>query len=215
LNNVATWVGLETFNGAGGPGQTFVRSYNLPAAGRHVNFQLRFRMTDGDGAPFDFWHVDDVCFDQVIAPGLLISKVALTLTDPINGGSNPKAIPGAVVRYTVDVANEGLGSPDSNSMVITDPLPTDTALFVDTSGGDPIVFIDGPVVSGLSYNYATDVTFSNQVGGGPPYTYIPVPDVQGFDPVVTGYRINPTGVMNPTVGSNVPSFSIELRVRIE
>jgi uncharacterized repeat protein (TIGR01451 family) len=215
LNDVATWVALETFNGNGGQGQIFVRSYNLPAAGRHVNFQLRLRMTGGNGAPWDFWHIDDVCFDQIIAPGLLISKVALTLTDPINGGSNPKAIPGAVVRYTVDVANEGLGSPDSNSMVITDPLPASTALFVDTSGGDPIVFIDGPVASGLSYTYATDVTFSNQVGGGPPYTYIPVPDVQGFDPVVTGYRINPTGVMNPTVGSNVPSFSIEFRVRIE
>ena len=215
LNDVGTWVALETFNGAGGPGQTFVRSYNLPAADRHVNFQLRIRMTDGDGAPFDFWHVDDVCFEQIIAPGLLISKVALTLTDPINGGSNPKAIPGAVVRYTVNVANEGLGSPDSNSIVITDPLPASTALFVDASGGDPIVFIDGPVASGLSYTYATDVTFSNQVGGGPPYTYIPVPDVQGFDPVVTGYRINPTGVMNPTVGSNVPSFSIDFRVRIE
>ena len=66
LNNVATWVALETFNGAGGPGQTFVRSYNLPAAGRHVNFQLRIRMTEGDGAPFDFSHVDDVCFEQII-----------------------------------------------------------------------------------------------------------------------------------------------------
>jgi uncharacterized repeat protein (TIGR01451 family) len=215
LNDVATWVALETFNGAGAQGQIFVRSYNLPAAGRHVNFQLRFRMTDGDGAPWDFWHVDDVCFDRVIAPGLLISKVALTLTDPINGGSNPKAIPGAVIRYTVDVANQGLGSPDSNSIVITDPLPAGTALFVDTSGGDPIVFINGAISSGLLYNYATDVTFSNQVGGGPPYSYVPVPDAQGFDPVVTGYRINPTGLMNPTVGSNVPSFSIQLRVRIE
>ena len=215
LNNVATWVALETFNGAGGPGQTFVRSYNLPAAGRHVNFQLRIRMTDGDGAPFDFWHVDDVCFEQIIEPSPFISKVALTLTDPVNGGSNPKAIPGAVVQYTIDVANQGLGSPDSNSIVITDPLPAGTALFVDTSGGDPIVFIDGAVSSGLAYNYTTDVTFSNQVGGGPPYTYIPVPDGQGFDPAVTGYRINPTGAMNPTVGSNVPSFSIEFRVRIE
>ena len=215
LNNVATWVALETFNGAGGPGQIFVRSYNLPVAGRHVNFQLRLRMTGGNGAPWDFWHVDDVCFDQIIAPGLLISKVALTLTDPINGGSNPKAIPGAVIRYTIDVANQGLGSPDNNSIVITDPVPAGTALFVDTSGGDPIVFIDGAVSSGLGYTYATDVTFSNQVGGGPPYTYIPVPDAQGFDPVVTGYRINPTGVMNPTVGSNVPSFSIQFRVRIE
>ena len=52
LNDVATWVALETFNGAGGPGQIFVRSYNLPAAGRHVNFQMRLRMTGGNGAPW-------------------------------------------------------------------------------------------------------------------------------------------------------------------
>ena len=215
LNGVGAWITLETFNGAGGPGQTFVRSYNLPAAGRHVNFQLRLRMTGGNGAPWDFWHVDDVCFDQIAAPSLLVSKVAQTLTDPINGGSNPKAIPGAVVRYTIGVSNQGLGSPDNNSIVITDPLPIETALYVDTSGGDPIVFVDGAVASGLGYTYATDVTFSNQVGGGPPYTYIPVPDAQGFDPVVTGYRINPTSVMNPTVGANVPSFNIRLSVRIE
>ena len=215
LNNVGTWVALETFTGAGGQGQIFVRSYTLPAAGRHAGLQLRYRMILGSGAPFDFWHVDDVCFNQFLAPGLLVSKVAQTLTDPFSGGSNPKAIPGAVVQYTVGVSNQGAGSPDAASLLITDPLPTDTALFVDTSGGDPIVFIDGAVSSGLSYNYATDVTFSNQVGGGAPYTYIPVPDAQGFDPAITGYRINPTGAMNPTVGPNVPSFNIQLRVRIE
>lgn len=215
LNNVGTWVALETFSGSGGQGQIFNRSYNLPAAGRHANLQVRFRMTAGSGAPFDFWHIDDVCFDQTIEPSLLVSKVAQTLTDPVNGSSNPKAIPGAVVQYTLGVSNQGLGSPDLDSIVITDPLPAGTALFVDTSGGDPIAFIDGSVSSGLAFTYASDVAFSNQVGGGPPYTYVPVPDGQGFDPVITGYRVNPTGVMNPTVGSSVPSFNVQLRVRIE
>ena len=45
---------------------------------------------------------------------------------------------------------------------------------VDTGSGDPIVFVDGAISSGLSYNFASDVTFSNQVGGGAPFTYIPV-----------------------------------------
>ena len=172
-------------------------------------------MIAGSGAPWDFWHVDDVCFDQDLVPDLLVSKVAQTLTDPINGSANPKAIPGAVIQYTLGVSNQGLGPVDADSLVITDPLPTDTALFVDTSGGDPIAFVDGAVASGLTYTFATDVTFSNQVGGGPPYNYAPVPDAQGFDAVVTGFRINPGGAMNPTVGTNVPGFNILLRVRIQ
>jgi uncharacterized repeat protein (TIGR01451 family) len=215
LNDVGVWVGLETFSGNGGPGTIYARTYTLPAGGRHANFQLRFRMTGGSGAIYDFWHVDDVCFEQVIVPSLLVSKIAQTLTDPVNGGSNPKAIPGAVVQYTLGVSNQGLGAVDANSMVITDPLPANTALYVVTSGGDPIVFVDGATPSGLTYTYATDVTFSNQVGGGPPYNYVPVPDAQGFDPLVTGYRINPGGAMNPTVGANTPSFNIRLQVRIQ
>lgn len=215
LDDLGTWVALETFTGSGGPGQIFARTYNLPAAGRHANFQLRFRMTGGSGAPWDFWHIDDVCFDQTITASPLVSKIAQTLSDPVNGGSNPKAIPGAVVRYTIGVANQGLGTVDAGTLVITDPLPAGVALYVDTSGGDPIVFADGLVSSGLGYSYATDVTFSSQVGGGPPYNHIPSPDAQGYDPAITGYRINPSGSMNATVGSDVPSFNIRLQVRIE
>ena len=197
------------------PGTIFSRTYNLPAGGRHSNFQLRLRMTGGSGVIWDFWHVDDVCFNQTIIPNLLVSKVAQTLSDPVNATSNPKAIPGGVVQYALGVANQGLGVVDANSLVITDPLPPNMALYVDTSSGDPIVFVDGPVPSGLSFNYATDVTFSSQAGGGPPYTYLPTPDVDGFGPAVTGVRINPTGIMNPTVGSNTPSFNVNLRVRIQ
>ena len=171
-------------------------------------------MTGGSGAIWDFWHVDDVCFEQQIIPSLLVSKLALTLSDPVNGPTNPKAIPGAVVRYTVGVSNQGLGAVDSDSLVITDPVPGNTDLYVDTSSGDPIVFVDGAVTSGLAYDYATDVSFSNQPGGGAPYNYTPVPDADGFDPAVTGYRLNPAGAMNGTVGSSVPSFNVQFRVRV-
>ena len=59
------------------------------------------------------------------------------------------------------------------------------------------------------------MTFSNQVGGGPPYNYTPDPDTDGFDADITGYRIAPSGPMNAASGGNNPSFNITLRVRIE
>jgi len=215
LDDVNNWVVLETFSGNGGPGQTFVRTYNLPAAGRHAGFRLQFRMTGGSGVDWDFWHVDDVCFDQLVIPQLQIAKLAQTLSDPINGSSSPKAIPGAIVQYTIALVNQGSGPVDADSLVITDPLPSDTALYVSAVSGDPISFSDGATPSGLAYNYATDVSFSNQPGGGAPYDYTPVPDPQGFDPAVTGYRVAPTGSMNGASGGNIPSFNITLRVRIE
>ena len=215
LDDGGAWLALETFSGSGTAGQTFLRSYNLPAGGRHGAFRLRFRMTAGSGAIWDFWHVDDVCFGQTPFPSLQVSKISQTLSDPVNGASNPKAIPGAYVAYTITLENQGPGPVDSDSLVITDPIPAGTALYVDTGPGDPIVFSDGATPSGLSYDFGTDVTFSNQPGGGPPYTYVPTPDAEGFDASVTGLRIAPTGSMNAAASGNTPSFNVTLRIRIE
>ena len=215
LNDVGAWVILETFTGGGAAGQIFLRNYPIPVAGRHANFQLRFRQTGGSGPQWDFWHVDDVCFNQQALPDLLVTKSVQTLSDPINGTSNPKAIPGAVVQYTVSVSNQGAGGVDAGTMVVTDVVPNDGALFVDTTAGDPIAFSDGPVASGLSYTYASDVSFSNQVGGGPPYTYTPVPDADGYDSAITGFRIGPSGPVNPASAGNTPSFSFLMTVRVQ
>jgi len=214
FDDTNNWVALETFSGSGGPGQTFSRAYNLPAAGRHAGFRLRFRMTGGSGAPWDYWHVDDVCFDISTDPVLQVSKVVQVVSDPINGTTNPRAIPGATMTYVIGVTNQGGGIVDTNTMVITDVVPTNTELYVDTSSGDPISFIDGATPSGLNFSFATDVTFSNQPAGGPPYSYSPVPDAQGFDPLVTGFRVNPSGQMDGATGGNNPSFDIGFDVRV-
>jgi uncharacterized repeat protein (TIGR01451 family) len=136
------------------------------------------------------------------------------LIDPVNGASNPKRIPGATVRYEVVVRNSGIGMSDSGSVVLTDPVPANTALYVSTASGNPVEFIDGSPVSGLSFNYATHVSYSRQAGGGPPYTYVPVPDANGFDPVVTGLRVAPAGALLPNGVSGAPGFSIRFRVRL-
>ena len=214
LDDLGTWIALETFTGAGTQGQIFTRTYDLPAAGRHAGFRLRYRMTGGSGAPWDYFHIDDVCFDLSTDPFLLVTKIAQTISDPFNGTTNPKAVPGAEVRYTISVTNQGLGPVDSDSLVITEVVPANTDLYVDTTSGDPMQFIDGPTPSGLTpLNYATDVAFSNQPGGGPPYSY--VPSGTGFDPNVTGFRIQLQGVMDGAVGGNNPSFNIRFRVVVE
>jgi len=56
-----TWQALDTFSGSGSGGAIFSRSHALPADARHAQFMLRFRMIDGSGADYDYWHVDDVC----------------------------------------------------------------------------------------------------------------------------------------------------------
>ena len=215
LDNGGTWVGLETFTGNGGPGQQFARTYNIPAGGRHAGFQLRFRMTGGSGSVWDYWHIDDVCFVQNPDPILQVTKVANVLSDPVSGTTSPLAMPGAIAQYTVSVTNQGVGSVDAGTVEITDVLPANTALFVSTAGGDPVSFVDGSPASGLNFTFASDVEFSNQPNGGAPYNYSPSPDVDGFDPAVTGIRVNPGGPMNGATVGGDPSFRIVFRIRIQ
>lgn len=122
---------------------------------------------------------------------LKITKAASVVSDPINGAVNPKAIPGAVIKYTITVSNTGIGPVDSNAVVITDALPATTSLYV---AGSPVTFADGSPSSGLSYSSAAS-TYSVAAGGGSPYTYTPVADANGYDANVTGLRIAPTGTM--------------------
>ena len=102
----------------------------------------------------------------VVAPQLTISKSVAPLSDPVNGGTNPKAIPGAVMLYAIDVSNSGPVPVDAGTLSVRDVLPAGGALYV--AGSSPIVFVDGTPASGLSYDFTTAVGFSNTPGGGPP-----------------------------------------------
>jgi uncharacterized repeat protein (TIGR01451 family) len=143
-------------------------------------------------------------------PSLTLVKTSTVLSDPVNA-SNPKRIPLAVVRYDVTVTNSGPGTVDAGTLVITDPIPAGNSMYV-LSSGNPVAFINGATASGLTYNYANHVTYSS-VGVSGPWTYIPVPDANGFDAAVRALRIAPAGVMS-AAGSGNPAFTIQFRVRI-
>jgi hypothetical protein len=162
--------------------------------------------------------------DLVAVPDILVLKSVQTLSDPVNGTTNPKAIPGAFVLYSIAATNQGPGATDGDTVAITDPIPANAALFVgdiDVPSSGPVLFIDGATASGLSYTFSSlasttdDVEFSNNDGAS--YTYDPGPDADpdGVNSNVTHMRVNPKGVFNGASGGNNPSFELKFKVRVE
>ena len=115
LNDVGTWITLETFAG-GSQGTIWDRTYTAPADSQHANFQIRFTTTAGSNN-FDYWHIDDVCL--VPNTYATITRTSCVISDPINGTTNPKRIPGATIRYAEEVTN-------ITDFVIDNPLTSNT-----------------------------------------------------------------------------------------
>jgi type VI secretion system secreted protein VgrG len=155
-------------------------------------------------------------------PELTIAKSVIVHSDPINAASNPKAIPGALMTYTITVLNSGSGPVDSETTLITDPIPTYAAMFVSDingPGSGPVLFTQGGTSSGLSYTFVAlgnsgdNVDFSNN--SGLTWTYVPTPGVDGCDPLVTNLRINPKGQFVGTASPPNPGFSLSFRVCVK
>jgi hypothetical protein len=72
-----------------------------------------------DGAT-DGRHADSGDF-VVAASSLTVTKTHTVISDPINGTTNPKAIPGAVIEYTVNITNAA-GSAIAQTVTVTDDL---------------------------------------------------------------------------------------------
>jgi uncharacterized repeat protein (TIGR01451 family) len=102
---------------------------------------------------------------------LTASKTSRIVSDPLNGVTNPKMIPGAVVEYCVAVANAA-GSATATNISVSDTLPAATTYLsafgikVDgtvtgaTCNADGVAgggFASG-VVSGTLSNIAAGVT---------------------------------------------------------
>jgi len=141
---------------------------------------------------------------------LEIEKSSMVISDPVNGTSNPKAIPGAIVDYAITIRNVGRRSVDSSSIVIIDDMPPNMAF----ATGSPITFTNGSPGSGLNpFNAATMVQFSSAAGGGGPFTYAPS---GAFDANVRAIRIAPTGTMaRASSGTSQPSFTIRFRAQVQ
>jgi hypothetical protein len=164
------------------------------------------------------------CADTVTVqalPSITLLKTVAIYSDPVNLLVNPKFIPGGIAQYTIIASNSG-GPADNNSTTITDPTPTNTALYVNDIGGagsGPVLFAQGATSSTLTYtftalsNMADDVSFSND--GGATWTAVPVAGANGCDTAITHIRINPKGTFIGSAALPNPSFQFTFRVCVQ
>lgn len=93
--------------------------------------------------------IHDVTFCRPTT-NLTIAKTSSVVSDPTNGTTDPKAIPGATMRYCILVTNNGSGT--ATGINVGDPLPASTT------------FIPGSLRSGTSCATATTVEDDNASG---------------------------------------------------
>lgn len=155
-------------------------------------------------------------------PNVTVAKALTTLQDPINGTTNPKAIPGSTIRYLIVTTNTGSGQADTDSVIMTDSVPPNMALRVldyDGTTPGPVQFIDGATPSGLSYSFVAlddatdDVAFSDD--NGATFDYEPSADANGVDLAVTDIRVNPKGDLAGSIGSGDPSMQISFKIIVQ
>ena len=137
---------------------------------------------------------------------LTISKALTIVSDPVNGTTNPKLIPGAIVDYVITITNTGTGPVDLSTVVINDPIPANLATFVQ--GSAPVTFSDGTPATGLTYSYVAASTWT-RTGGFPL-----APDAAGFDSAITNLRVAPTGTMPGATVAGQPNFTVKFRARV-
>lgn len=144
-------------------------------------------------------------------PALLITKTASVASDPVEGTTRPKAIPGATVTYTITVQNNGRGPADSGTLVISDPIPANTAMSL--TGKPPFTFTNGSTASGLSVTSGSDanITYTDHSGA----SYTPSCTRPCTDTNIGGFKITFTGSMNGKTGATAPSFNITFNVVIQ
>lgn len=90
----------------------------------------------------NFWNIDEQTY-SVEGAALTVTKTSAPISDPVSGATNPKAIPGAVVRYCILIANAGPAT--ASSVTATDALPA------------TLNYVAGSMRSGGSCDTATTV----------------------------------------------------------
>lgn len=135
------------------------------------------------------------------------AKTSAPFSDPLNGTTNPKLIPGADLIYTLTVTNSNASTLSAGEVpALTDLLPTNVTFYNgDIDNGGPLTgnFEFVPGTSGLSLA-AANITYTNNNGSS--FAYTPA---AGYDAAVNGVRYSPTGTFNAN-----SSFSIRFRARI-
>lgn len=106
---------------AGAPGScTVTVNVTATASGAYVN-----TIAAGDLSTSHGTNAAAASATLTVIPPLTVLKTSAVISDPFNGATNPKSIPGAVIQYTLVISNSG-GSIAVDNVVMTDVIPANT-----------------------------------------------------------------------------------------
>ena len=144
-------------------------------------------------------------------------KIVKTSTN-YNDGVNPLFhLPQTDVLYSITVTNDKSASVTNNSLFLIDPLPSQLTFFNGDADGNgpgttPVIFTNN--ASGLTFNYATDVRYSNAAIAPTSFAGCTYTPAAGYDANVRHICINPKGTMLGQTASTTPGFTVSFRTRI-
>ncbi len=131
-------------------------------------------------------------------------------------GLTPYSLPGNDVTYTIEITHENGPDLDSETVFLVDSLASETIFYngdVDDTGPEvnPVGFSNNG--SGLTFDYATDVGYSDSATKPTDMSLCNYVPSVGYDAAVNHVCIKPTGTFNS--GTPAPSFAIFFRTQIK
>ncbi len=123
----------------------------------------------------NFWNVDEILFNVQTA-AITVAKSSTVVSDPINGTTNQKIIPGALVQYCLIVTNAGPLA--ATNIIMSDPLPPEltyapgtmksgpTCLTATTAEDDNNTGTDDTDTIGASFSGGSVITISATLASG-------------------------------------------------
>lgn len=225
--NIITNQAMGVLSDSGAATKTFDYDFTLPVNAPIGDWIIS--ITGLEGIENEISHTSQYIMEvSALLPNIQLVKSVEVFSDPINGIVNfnnyPKALPSAILTYTIEAINTGPGAAENNSIWISDSIPDNTYMMVkdfdDISGKGPV--IEDPVnpTNGLSYQFialdsiSDDIEFSENDGAD--FDYSPVADIEGIDVKVTHFRINPTGSFQaPLASESSNKFTIKFRIQLQ
>ena len=110
---------------------------------------------------------------RVLTAALTVTKATAVYSDPANGTASPKAIPGAILTYTITIVNNGTGTATGISVSdVVDEISTGTVSFntvyvdatITCAAAQGIVVKDGTDVAGLCKSNIADLDSADFTG---------------------------------------------------
>ncbi len=133
------------------------------------------------------------------AAGVTVTASSTPVWDPVHESQGALSIPGARLDYVVKVRNDLDRTLDDDTLAVVTRIPVETA--VSVRGDNPFRAEDRSEAAPISLHYESPASLTDDVDfsadGGRSFDYIPVADVDGFDPAVTHVRLHPRGALGP------------------